>query len=120
MSAGVGVSATEEQMKELKKECEMTGQEIGNADRQNVERTEKPLYVIERSVPIPPVNSGGRQPLWGDLYAKMEIGDSIEFDFTKHPKSSVQSLREAADRKGGKIISRRIGRNKVRAWRVQP
>ncbi len=73
------------------------------------------MIKIEKGVPMPK-GGKGRTPIWQNLLAEMEIGDSV---VVKH--SQAMSLRKAADATDRKVKQSAIDcpAGKVRVWRVE-
>lgn len=63
---------------------------------------------IEKEIPIP------SRSKWGDVVAKMEIGDSVLVTMTK-----AAALRSQARMCGMQVVARTIQPNQVRVWRTK-
>ena len=62
---------------------------------------------IEKQIPIP------SRSKWGDVVARMEVGDSVLVSMTE-----ASSLRAQARLHGHQVTSRTIKPNRVRVWRT--
>jgi hypothetical protein len=63
---------------------------------------------IEKEIPIP------SRSKWGDVVAKMEVGDSVLVTMTE-----ASAVRSQARMGGMSVMSRTIEPNRVRVWRTK-
>lgn len=63
---------------------------------------------IEKNIPIP------SRSKWGDVVAKMKVGDSVLVTMTE-----AAALRSQARMCGMQVVARTMQPNQVRVWRTQ-
>lgn len=68
----------------------------------------KTPYPIEKGIPIPPRSK------WGDVIARMKVGDSVLVTMTE-----AAALRSQARMCGMRVVARTVKPNSVRVWRTE-